>query len=406
MHGKLPPASASRALEIDEYLSELPRRSASRRLALWEIEGGMQCSIVGTCLSDADLVAAIHKNKLHVERGAQSYDIHSYCVRAAGQDSPFSRTLTKLLDRRFAGALRLVGRAETDEDMRTVWERLRDSGQIGAAYWAIMSHAHVPDQVKVKVFGEVHMLSHLNGRGANQLALKFAEAERKIADLEVRLKRAEQAKLEVLSERDAARAELTSSPSRGAGAVQGPVPLLNAGAKDARLHQRLAKCTRALVSARARARHAEETVARLSERDVPSRRALTAQVRAAKSDLPLPVVGSTLPQRILYLGGRAAVVPHLREVAEARAAAFLHHDGGIEDSLHRIEELIEHCDAVVCPIDCISHGACRMAKVACQRLNKRFLPIATASRSGFERALEQLSRPAGARDPTSGAALP
>ena len=85
-------------------------------------------------------------------------------------------------------------------------------------------------------------------------------------------------------------------------------------------------------------------------------------------------------------------MPHLREVASIRAAAFLHHDGGIEDSLHRIEEMIEHCDAVVCPVDCVSHGACRMAKAACQRLNKRFLPIASASRSGFERALEELSR--------------
>jgi hypothetical protein len=54
--------------------------------------------------------------------------------------------------------------------------------------------------------------------------------------------------------------------------------------------------------------------------------------------------------------------------------------------------MIEHCDAVVCPVDCVSHGACRMAKAACQRLNKRFLPIASASRSGFERALEELSR--------------
>jgi hypothetical protein len=81
----------------------------------------------------------------------------------------------------------------------------------------------------------------------------------------------------------------------------------------------------------------------------------------------------------------------LREVAQARSAAFLHHDGGIEDSVHRIEEMIGHCDAVICPIDCISHGGCRPAKAACQRFNKHFLPIPTASRAGFERALERLS---------------
>jgi len=94
--------------------------------------------------------------------------------------------------------------------------------------------------------------------------------------------------------------------------------------------------------------------------------------------------------RVLYLGGRTAIVPHLRTAAATRVAAFFHHDGGIEDSLHRIEEMIAGCDAVVCPVDCVSHGACRMAKAICQRLNRRFLPIATASRSGFERALDQL----------------
>jgi hypothetical protein len=32
-----------------------------------------------------------------------------------------------------------------------------------------------------------------------------------------------------------------------------------------------------------------------------------------------------------------------------------------------------------------------MAKAICQRLSRRFLPIPTASRSGFERALDRLA---------------
>ena len=96
-------------------------------------------------------------------------------------------------------------------------------------------------------------------------------------------------------------------------------------------------------------------------------------------------------RRILYLGGRKNVLPHLKSAAEAREAILLVHDGGMEDSAHRIEELVGGCDAVVCPIDCVSHGACKLAKVLCRRFNKPFLPIPTASRSGFERALDQLA---------------
>jgi hypothetical protein len=313
-------------------------------------------------------------------------------VRAAGQSSPFSRTLTKLLDRRFAGAVRLMGRASSEEEMRALWERLRDSGQIAAGYWAVMSHTHIPDPLKVSVFGEVHMLSHLNGHGANQLALRLAEAERKYADLETRLRRSEQAKLEALAERDAARAALAAAPANTPAPDAGPVqsggrPLLSA---DAPLRQKLAKCERALLAARVRARQAEDTIAQLASR---AARLQQSRPRALQADTGAPSRRTDpLPQRVLYLGGRAGLVPHLREVASVRMASFLHHDGGIEDSLHRIEEMIEHCDAVVCPVDCVSHGACRMAKAVCQRLNKRFLPIASASRSGFERALEELSR--------------
>jgi hypothetical protein len=67
MPGKSAPPG-SRAPDIADYLSQRPARAVSRRLALWEIEGGMQCSIIGTCLSDHDLIAVIGKHKLRVDR--------------------------------------------------------------------------------------------------------------------------------------------------------------------------------------------------------------------------------------------------------------------------------------------------------------------------------------------------
>jgi hypothetical protein len=76
-----------------------------------------------------------------------------------------SKALHKLLDKRYEGGVRLVSRAETVEQMLALWEKLRDSGQIGAAYWAVVSHTHVPAELARQVFGEVHMLSHLHGRG-------------------------------------------------------------------------------------------------------------------------------------------------------------------------------------------------------------------------------------------------
>lgn len=361
------------------------------RLPISKIESGMHCSIVGTCVNDDDLVRLMKKSGMAVSASAQSHEIHGFAVREAGVEGMFSRALTKLLNRRFEGALRLMARATTADEAIATWGSLRDSGQIAAGYWAVMSLAAVPVAAKKRVFGEVHMLSHLHGQGASQLASRLAAAERRIVELESRLQRAETSKAEALAERDAARAEASALAERQRPAAVKPV----AEASDAKLAKRLAKCERALVIARARARLAESELEGTwrSGQLRDSMGSMAFGPREEPQDRPeFTEAKGTAPSRILYLGGRASVVPHLREVARRHAADVVHHDGGVEDNPHRIGDLVSRCDAVVCPIDCVSHGACRMAKAICRCLNKQFVPISTASRSGFDQALARLAR--------------
>src|SRR6516164_884314 len=70
--------------------AQLPR---SRRLGLWQINGGPQCSIIGTCLSHQDLRAAICKHRLSVDANASSYNVHTYCVHGAQTDCPLLAAL-------------------------------------------------------------------------------------------------------------------------------------------------------------------------------------------------------------------------------------------------------------------------------------------------------------------------
>ena len=383
----------------------LPAQRTGKRRVLWEIGGSMQCSVLGTCLGEDDLLGAIRKCGLSLQGPATSYEIHAHCVKMATSANALSKALHKLLDKRYEGAVRLVSRADTEEQTLALWEKLRDSGQVGAGYWAIISHTHVTPEVTKHVFGEVHMLSHLHGRGVCEMATQIAEMQRRAAETEARLRRAEAARNEALAERDAARAELQTRAAGAAPAelVDGPgqSPRFAAPRKEA-----LGKRNRVLAAARARARQAEAESERL-------RAAVQVMQREQRREPPAPLACScckpeTLPcrldgRRILYLGGRKSVLPHLKSAAEAREAILLVHDGGLEDSTHRIEELVGGCDAVVCPIDCVSHGACKLAKVLCRRFNKPFLPIPTASRSGFERALDQLAASSKVADALEGA---
>ena len=91
---------------------------------------------------------------------------------------------------------------------------------------------------------------------------------------------------------------------------------------------------------------------------------------------------------LLYVGGQCAVLPHLRRHAQTRCLELLHHDGGEENSLHALEGLVGRADAVLCPIDCVSHQACLAAKRLCRRLDKPFVPLRTSSGTCFLRAID------------------
>lgn len=94
---------------------------------------------------------------------------------------------------------------------------------------------------------------------------------------------------------------------------------------------------------------------------------------------------------IFYLGGKNKLVPHLEGHAKMYGAKFVHHDGGVEDNITRIDAVLPSVDCVVCPINCISHDACLRAKHGCQKLGKVFIPLKNDSQSCFKQALKQLS---------------
>src|SRR5262249_18827998 len=129
-------------------------------------------------------------------------------------DCPLARTLTKVLNRRYAGAISLASKATSEADIVALWGRLRDSGQIAAGYWAVMSHRDVTESFKQRVFGEVHMLSHLHGKSIHQLTTRFTEMQHRCNGLEGRLTRSETGRQTAILERDAALAERDSLRAR------------------------------------------------------------------------------------------------------------------------------------------------------------------------------------------------
>ena len=100
---------------------------------------------------------------------------------------------------------------------------------------------------------------------------------------------------------------------------------------------------------------------------------------------------AVLGQCVLYVGGRSSLLAQYRALAERLGIRLIHHDGGLEESLSRLPDMINGADAVMCPTDCVSHSAYYQLKRQCKRSGKPCLLFKGAGLSGFAVALARLS---------------
>jgi hypothetical protein len=378
---------------ISTAQEEPPNRAGPRRYKIWEVPGTVQCSIVGTCLDRRDIQALMRKGKVRTQPGATDYQIHGYFVQEATQPGLIGQLIHKALDRKYATPVARVGRMRDAAALEAYWNDACAKGQVAGAYWALLSHRHVGDSLRYAAFGDVHMLSHFMG-GVNRTdAQALWAAERRVADLEQRLERVRRRSHESLVERDARITALEREiqqmrrfcvrlqPARSARAAGCDPP--------AKQERRRRQQERRLAAARARIREQDRELADLKAQierleDLP----VCPIPRPATPDVPedCPLAAS----RLLYVGGRTSAVPHLRSGAARRRAELVHHDGGIEHRLEQLEDLVAQADLVFCPVDCVSHSACLMARDLCKRANKPFVPLRSAGVTHFRRALDRL----------------
>jgi hypothetical protein len=121
--------------------------------------------------------------------------------------------------------------------------------------------------------------------------------------------------------------------------------------------------------------------------------ALRCELEAIEAGLAEPESAEAEPSprldlTLLYVGGKQARTGHLRDVAERAGAVFLYHDGGIEERGGLLLGLVCRADAVLFPVDCISHAAMLLVKRLCRQAGKRFVPLRGAGLAPFCAALK------------------
>jgi hypothetical protein len=375
----------------------------SRRRRLWELDGHAHCPVIGVCLPITTLRRVVDK-VLAGQALAEDYELHCGAIAECKRRTPIAEAIQRELDRRCALALRQAAKAKTTDALAGWWAGACER-DLAAALWVTLTHPRCTPALETRVLGEVHMLQHQIGvarrvdvQRFDALAAAHDALARELSELQQRTQRA--------ADEHARRAEVQQAEL-----VQLRAQLISRDTTTAALREQLNAATADGAPDRARwlrdteresqQRHALERALQKAQHELEQQRqradtlaAALAQREArpaAHDDESPPAETPRLDERsVLCVGGRPASVPVYRELIERTGGRFVHHDGGDEDSVTKLDATLAAADLVICQAGCISHGAYWRVKEHCKRTGKRCVFVESPSAAGLKRALAEL----------------
>ena len=391
--------------------------TAGQRHKLWEIRPDLHCSILGTCLSYTDLLKIGRKAGFVPSEAATEYEVHKYFVHRAEEPSRLARLMHKEMDRKYRSAIHACQPAQCAADLDEFWSNALAKGDIPGPYWALTTNPLTTETLLVRAFGDVHMLSHLTGAANRADVRRLRGMEAALADANRRLtaQATEHWRAAAQHAGQVASLERRLRAAQADGATRAAAEARLREFESGETHRALERANATLVadlevsrracgSAQARCRALEHEISELRQANREATAILEAlrnECSALEALVRADIAGEATPsrqeasaidlcgRRIAYVGGRAGAVSHFRTVVESLNGHFCHHDGGIDDNIARLGGVLNQADVVLCPVDCVSHGACLKAKTFCKQTAKPFVPLRTAGLSSLVRGLHQ-----------------
>ena len=406
---------ASQAAAPREDTTSGPREGEGRngRYRIWDLHTSLHCSIIGTCLTQGELRRLLRRLKVEAVETADDHDLHMLGVLLAARPREGARLLQKMLDHRHRLAINRFAKAGDEAEVAALWDAAMKGGDIPGAYWALLTHPLSSNQLTRRVFGDVHMLSHLVGatnradiRQLRQLQERNAKLTEQLDAMQRRLRddvcerdHTIQRLNELIAQKTAEEKRLTARANDASNFLEVIDEL------ERRLDEEISRRQSAEASLNLVSAAYEDAVSSCqqaeSERDALRNEIATieAQLDSVLQPSDEPSLGSIdlLGTTVLYVGGRAKQVPQLRALIERVGGHFLHHDGGMEDNTGLLPGLLSRANVVVFPVDCISHNAVAIVKRLCDQAGKPYLPLRTSSLSSLLGALATLAQPPLAR---------
>jgi hypothetical protein len=131
--------AASRLFDLSSMPPSLVTRDAPpapsappRRTKIWEFSQHLHCSIVGTCLSTAELRQMLKKLG-RTTQDCTDHELHGMALTLAGRHDDAGRQLNKALDHRHRLAVSLFAKTTDEAAVRALWGDALRRGEIPGA---------------------------------------------------------------------------------------------------------------------------------------------------------------------------------------------------------------------------------------------------------------------------------
>ena len=381
----------------------------STRSRLADLDSHLHCSVIGTCLGTAEL-RKLMARFLFV-RDADDLEVHHEAVRLSGQGGTVVKALHKVLDQRHEAAVRRFSRAADERALTVLWEEASRQVEIPGAYWAVLTHRHVTPDLRQKVFGEVHMLSHLVGAANRADIRRLVAQEAEIAELRDRGERQQLRAQDLAEERDQTIVKLRQALADSEAERQAAFAV-GALQESMRSDRDQLSSTLTLVAVQTERRERAEQAAGVAVEEAVRLRdeldhlhghlqTLGRELAAAETQLREIGDGPAAPsrsldqklkgRRVFYVGGRPSSTPSIRDLVLRHGGEFRYHDGGMEDRKGLLASGVAWAELVVFPVDCIDHDSAGNLKTMCTRLGVVYVPLRGASVASFVAALANTS---------------
>ena len=385
-------------------------RSSSSRLSIWSIHKRFHCSIIGTCLSIKELQQIGKKLGLKKSLLDKPFQLHGAFVSLSGTRSHEARVIDKHLNRKYQRTIQIFKQARDQNEISILWQKAIEDGDVAASFWALATHPKCLGNLLMDAYGQVHMLSHLCGEPIRLDMPRLAKLQRKLPELELKLKTQEKKFRQSLAKKEATIQQLktliTSLKSSDSQRKLEKLEQTKESVSSLSNSEQLAKQLLAsqIIIERS-SKEAEQWKAIAQEREercqfleAHQNKLVTEQSTMERSMSNLLSINQTpdclnneaidLCNRcILYVGGRNRQCAHFRELVEQLNGRFLHHDGGVEESSQRLTSMVSKSDAVLCPLDSISHNAMNLIKRDCKNQGKSLQFLRQSSLATFTHGL-------------------